>query len=144
MVGRPAARRAVGPTLESWGLLDFGGEDVPCEVYGKPFFLVYLLMIPAVQVAHSAGARNRERGNLDLWSWRVMFGALIAAGVGDFVAYGGVSLPGLAGEGVSGLGFSVEFFSMPLLLFASTVYGVAAIRATHSPVGCVPCSRWIR
>ena len=48
----PRLERAVGPTLESWGLLDFGGDDVPYETYGKAFFLV----IPADDSSHAGGS----------------------------------------------------------------------------------------
>lgn len=129
----PRLERAVGPTLESWGLLDFGGEDVPYEVYGKAFFLVYALMIPAMQLARTRTTGDQAPGSLEFWSWRVMFGALLAAGAGDFVAYWGVSLPSLVGQAVSILGFFVEFFSMPVLLLASAVYGGAAFRFNALP-----------
>lgn len=129
----PRLERAVGPTLESWGLLDFGGEGLPYEVYGKAFFLVYTLMIPAMQVVHAAAVRIRERRRLERWSWRVMFGALLAGGMGDFVAYWGVSLPGIAGEVVSVVGFYVEFLAMPVIVLSSTVFGVAALRVHTLP-----------
>ncbi len=35
--------RLFGPTLESAGLLTFGGENVPYQVFGKGFVLVYLM-----------------------------------------------------------------------------------------------------
>jgi hypothetical protein len=128
--------RTVGPTLESWGLLDFAGNDLPYETYGKSFVLVYALMVPAMRILPNLPGRRRYAGGFEAWSWRVTFGALIAAGAGDFVAYWGASLPGVLGYIVSAPGFTVEFIAMPILVFASGAYGLAAMLSRGIP-------RWI-
>lgn len=132
----PRLERFVGPKFESWGLLDFGGGDLPYETYGKPFVLVYLLIVPSMRFVWARPGRIRAPLPFEVWSWRVMFGSLVAAAGGDFIAYWGASLPGIVGDAVSIPGFAIEFFAMPVLVFSSVAYGIAVIRSRALP-------RWI-
>ncbi len=132
----PRLERSVGPEFESWGLLDFGSGDLPYETYGKPFVLVYLLIVPAMRCVWARPGRRRAPLPFEVWSWRVVFGSLVAAAVGDFIAYWGASLPGVLGDAVSVPGFGIEFLAMPVLLFSSVGYGIALIWSREMP-------RWI-
>lgn len=114
--------RAFGPMLESAGLLDFGGEGIPYEVYGKFFFLVYLLMIPVVCSVRPPVQEGSRIQQASRWAWRAMFTALLVATVGDFASYWGKSVPGPVGEGVWGMGFAVEFLSVMALLASTVVF----------------------
>ena len=148
--------RVVGPTLESWGALTLGSgrvvaedgtvlaESFAYEVYGKVFFLVYLLMMPIVYWAHTAHA-GATSSRWESWIWRVLWTALTLACVGDAVSYWGISVPGDAGQTLWGLGFAVEIVAVLGLLAATTLYGVIALRQGVLPrassallVGVVP------
>lgn len=128
--------RTIGPTLESWGVLDFGYKDLPYELYGKGFFLVYLLMIPVVRHLHAAHLATDRSGTFELWPWRAIHGALFVGGVGDFVAYWGVSIPSFVGNVVAALGFMPEILAILTLLLATPVYGIASWR-----IGVLP--KWV-
>jgi len=96
--------RAVGPTLESWGVLSFGAgrtlaadgetltESTAYEVYGKAFFLVYLLMLPVVRYVHGLH-EGQAWSKWEARSWRVMWVGLVVAGVCDAVSYWGYRCP---------------------------------------------------
>lgn len=120
--------RTFGPLLESTGALTFGAGDVAYRVYGKAFFLVYLLMLPIVRLVHRAyrEAGGTRRG--ELWSWRAMYAALLVALVGDVIAYWALSIPGANGDGIAGAGFAIEVAAMVTLLVATAVYAVVAGR----------------
>jgi hypothetical protein len=120
--------RTFGPALESRGLLTFGEGDLPYEVFGKGFFLVYLLILPAVR---AAPGRLGGRDGLDIVrvsAW-AMWGAVLAALVGDFASYWGVSLSGPLGERLWGGGFLLEMLALLVLMISMAVYGVAAAAA---------------
>jgi hypothetical protein len=122
--------RTVGPSLEAWGLLSFGHRGLPYEVFGKGFFLVYLLMLPALDAAR-APLGHRERHTVVRLSAQGMYAALWGALVGDFASYWGVSIPGPLGEVLWGGGYMVEMVALLVFLVAMAVYGVAAARAGH-------------
>ena len=117
--------RSFGPLLESRGLLDFGREGLPYEVYGKGFSLVYLLMVPMVRVVRAAHPETGKVAWLVRRAWRAMYGALLIAVVGDATSYWGNSLPGFVGEQLWGWGFVVESLAIFALLLASLSYGIA-------------------
>jgi hypothetical protein len=120
--------RTFGPVLEARGLLTFGEGDLPYEVFGKGFFLVYLLMLPAVL---AVPGRLGHRGGLDVVrvsAWAIC-GAVVAALMGDFASYWGVSLTGRLGELLWGGGFLLEMLALVVLMVGMVVYGVAAARA---------------
>lgn len=136
---------AVGPTLESWGVLSFGAakvvasdgtvvsESFAYEVYGKAFFVVYLLMLPIVRYVHvrfQQSSDSRWEGR----SWRVLWVVLIVATVADAVSYWGVSVPGRLGESLWGGGFGVEILAVLVALAATTVYGLISIRLRVVPL----------
>ena len=137
--------RTVGPTLESWGALSFGAgrvtaadgtilsEATPYEVYGKAFFLVYLLMLPIVRYVHGLHGM-RTQSKWEARTWRVLWVSLIVAGVGDAVSYWGISLPDPTGHALWGGGFLVEILAMLVVLGATTVYGVVGLRLRVLPL----------
>jgi hypothetical protein len=137
--------KTVGPTLESWGVLSFGAgktfaadgeilaESTAYEVYGKAFFLVYLLMLPVVRYVH--GLHPEEpRSKWEARTWRVMWVALIVAGVGDAISYWGISLPDPVGHSLWGGGFLVEILAMLVVLGATTLYGIVGLRQRVLPL----------
>lgn len=87
-----------GPLLESWGLLTFGGEGLPSQVYGKGFVLVYLLMVLVFRTINDAHLQTGRAGAFERWTWRGMYGALLVAMTRDAFSYWGVALPGDIGE----------------------------------------------
>ena len=137
--------RTVGPTLESWGVLSFGAgktfaadgeilaESTAYEVYGKAFFLVYLLMLPVVRYLHGL-AKEESGSKWEARTWRVMWVGLIVAGVGDAVSYWGISLPDPVGHSLWGGGFLVEILAMLVVMGATTVYGIVGIRLRVLPL----------
>jgi hypothetical protein len=137
--------KTVGPTLESWGALSFGAPFVvdsngtvvsastAYEVYGKSFFLVYLLMLPVVRYVH-ARYRQLSDSKWENRTWRVLWVALIVATVADAVSYWGVSLPGPIGASLWGGGFGVEILAMLIVLVATTVYGIVSARVHVVPL----------
>ena len=137
--------RTVGPTLESWGVLSFGAvremasdgtvlsESIAYEVYGKSFFLVYLLMLPMVRYVH-VRYRQSSDSKLEGRTWRVLWVTLIVATVADAVSYWGISLPGQLGDSLWGGGFGVEILAVLVVLVASTVYGAVSIRLRVVPL----------
>lgn len=129
----PPVTRVFGPMLESWGALSFGSGDVPYEVYGKSFVLVYVLMLPIVRYVHVLQTKS-VTGAWERRTWRVLWVALIVAAVGDGVSYWGVSLPGFLGDGLWRGGFLVEVLAMLVVLVATTVYGLVSIRIRVVPV----------
>lgn len=136
--------RTVGPSLESWGALTFGSglvlagdgtvlaESTAYEVYGKVFFVVYLLMMPIVRFVHTAHAAQTS-GRWEGRIWRVLWIALLGACIGDAVSYWGISVPGDAGQVMWRLGFAAEIVAVLTLLVATTFYGVAALRVRFLP-----------
>ncbi len=141
----PMLERTVGPTLESWGALTFGAgrefaadgrvvaESTPYEVYGKAFFLVYLLMLPVVHHTHELRSRQRP-SPWESRTWRAMWVALIVAGLGDAVSYWGVSLLEPLGTLLWRVGFLAEVLAVLVVLLATTGYGVVAMRRRYLPV----------
>jgi len=137
--------KMVGPTLESWGALSFGAgktfaadgqiltESTAYEVYGKAFFVVYLLMLPVVRYVH--GMNKEQSGSRwEARTWRVMWVALIVAGVGDAISYWGISLPDPIGNSLWGGGFLVEILAVLVVLIATTLYGIVGIRLHVLPL----------
>jgi len=137
--------RTVGPTLESWGVLSFGAarevasdgtvlsESIAYEMYGKSFFLVYLLMLPIVRYVHVRYQQSFD----STWegrTWRVLWVAFIVAAVADAVSYWGISLPGQLGDSLWGGGFGVEILAVLVVLVATTVYGLVSIRLQVVPL----------
>jgi hypothetical protein len=128
--------RTFGPTLASSGALSFGRSDLgPYEVYGKGFFLVYLAMVPIVRLVHERYRASGGTSTWELWTWRVMYSALLVAAVGDFLSYWGVSLPGPIGETLWGGGFGIELLASAVLLLSTTLYGVLSLRLRVVPIG---------
>jgi hypothetical protein len=127
--------RTLGPLLESTGVLTFGAGDVPYRVYGKAFFVVYLLMLPIVRLVHVAYRDAGGSRRVELWSWRAMYVALLVALVGDVIAYWALSIPGAIGDSIAGAGFVIEVAAMVTLLVATAVYAVVA-------GGCQVLPRW--
>ena len=137
--------KTVGPTLESWGALSFGAakaiasdgdvssESFAYEVYGKSFFLVYLLMLPIVSYVHDRFRQSAD-SKWERRTWRVLWVALIVATVGDAVSYWGISLPGPVGDALWGGGFGVEILAMLVVLPATTVYGLVSVRIRVVPL----------
>jgi hypothetical protein len=137
--------KTVGPTLESWGALSFGtaravasdgtvlSESIAYEVYGKSFFLVYLLMLPIVRYVH-VRYRQSSHSKWEDRTWRVLWVALIVATVADAVSYWGISLPGQVGDSLWGGGFGVEILAMLVVLVATTVYGIVSLRLHVTPL----------
>jgi hypothetical protein len=137
--------KTVGPTLESWGALSFGAERVVAadgtiladsfayEVYGKAFFLVYLLMLPVVRYVHRLNV-EQSGSKWEARTWRVMWVGLIVAGVGDAVSYWGISLPDPVGHSLWGGGFLVEILAMLVVMGATTVYGILGLRLRVLPL----------
>jgi hypothetical protein len=137
--------KTVGPTLESWGVLSFGAgktfaangeiltESTAYEVYGKAFFLVYLLMLPVVHYIHGLHPQH-ARFKWEARTWRVMWVGLIVAGVGDAVSYWGISLPDPIGHSLWVGGFVVEILAMLVVIGATTVYGIVGLRLRVLPL----------
>jgi hypothetical protein len=137
--------RTVGPTLESWGVLSFGAgktfaadgeilaESTAYEVYGKAFFLVYLLMLPVVRYVHGL-TKEQSGSKWEARTWRVMWIGLIVAGVGDAVSYWGISLPDPVGHSLWGGGFAIEILAMLVVMGATTVYGIVGLRLRVLPI----------
>jgi hypothetical protein len=137
--------RLVGPTLESWGALSFGSaltlawdgsvasEGTAYKVYGKVFFLVYLLMLPIVRHVH-----NLQKGSApSKWvrrTWRALWVGLVVATWGDAVSYWGVSFPGGFGLTLWRGGFVVEIVAMLVVLPSITVYGILSMRLRVIPL----------
>ena len=137
--------RSVGPTLESWGALTFGAarevasdgtvlsESIAYEVYGKAFFLVYLLLLPIVRNVHVRYQQSSE-SKWERRTWRVLWVALIVATVADAVSYWGISLPGPLGESLWGGGFGVEILAVLAVLVSTTLYGLVSLRLRVVPL----------
>lgn len=141
----PLLARTVGPTLESWGALTFGtaravasdgtvlSESIAYEVYGKAFFLVYLLMLPIVRYVHVRYQQSSD-SKWEGRTWRVLWMALIVATVADGISYWGISLPGPVGDSLWGGGFGVEILAVLVVLVSTTVYGVVSLRLRVVPL----------
>lgn len=134
----------VGPTLESWGALSFGAakvvapdgtvvESFAYEVYGKAFFVVYLLMLPIVRYVHVRFQQSSD-SRWERRIWRVLWVALIVATVADAVSYWGISLPGQVGQALWGGGFGVEILAVLVVLVSTTMYGLVSIRLRVVPL----------
>jgi hypothetical protein len=120
--------RFFGPLLEGSGALTFGEDGAAYRLYGKGFFMVYLLLVPIVRLVHHAYRNAGGTSRVELRSWWVMYAALLAALVGDFVAYWALSIPGGGGDFGATVGFLIEFNAVLLLLLSAGVYGVVAAR----------------
>ena len=125
--------RVFGPILESWGALSFGSGDLPYEVYGKFFVIVYLLMLPIVRYVHVLQTTSATSA-WERRTWRVLWIALIVAAVGDAMSYWGISLPEVVGEFLRGAGWMVELLALPVVLVSMTVYGIVSIRIRVIPL----------
>ena len=137
--------KTVGPTLESWGVLSFGAaktfaadggiltDGTAYEVYGKAFFLVYLLMLPVVRYVHGL-TKEQSGSKWEARFWQVMWVGLIVAGVGDAVSYWGISLPDPVGHSLWGGGFLVEILAMLVVMGATTAYGIVGLRLRVLPL----------
>jgi hypothetical protein len=124
--------RLFGPTLESWGALSFGSGDLPYEVYGKFFVFVYLLMLPIVRYVHVLQSTSATSA-WERRTWRVLWVSLIVAAVGDGTSYWGLSLPE-PGDILGGVGWMVELLTLPVVLVATTIYGIVSIRIRVIPL----------
>jgi hypothetical protein len=84
-------------------------------------------MLPAVR---AVPGRLGRRGGLDVVrvSAGAICGAVVAALVGDFASYWGVSLTGRLGQLLWGGGFVLEMLALLVLMVGMAVYGVAAAR----------------
>lgn len=95
--------------------------------YGRMFFLVYLLALAGLLGLHasqSGGGGRREK----TW-FRALLAALVAALIGDLVAYwGGTDLGDL-----QGLGFTLEVLALLAVLVSSAFYGRATLRSNVVP-----------
>ena len=129
----PPVTRVFGPILESWGALSFGSGNLPYEVYGKTFVLVYLLMLPIVRYVHVLQSPSATSA-WERRTWRVLWIALIVAAVGDGLSYWGISLPEPVGDVLWRGGFMVEVLAMLVVLISTTIYGIASIRLHVIPV----------
>ncbi len=107
-------------------------ESTAYEVYGKAFFLVYLLMMPIARYVHAMHL-ERSGTNWEPRTWRVLWFALVLACVGDAVSYWGISAPGAAGDALWGFGFLIEILAGIVVLFATTAYGVISHRLRVIP-----------
>lgn len=126
--------RWFGPAFESAGLLTFGpSDDTPYEVYGKAFFLVYLLMLPAIFMAKPQFERSGLAHRIVRLGWSVMFWAAVAAMVGDFLSYWGRSVPDPIGDALWSGGFGVEILAMLALILSTLVFSVANLWAVEVP-----------
>ncbi len=131
--------RTFGPWLESSGLLTFGRQatperdGLPYEVYGKGFFLVYLLMLPIVRAIRPATQTGRWASRLAVCGWRAMYVALWLAMAGDFVGYWGVSVPGDVGKTLLSVGGGIEILTVMLLLVITVVFAVSSLVARALP-----------
>ncbi len=119
--------RFFGPLLEDSGALTFGDDGTAYEVYGKAFFLVYLLLVPIMRLVHRAYRTVGGSSRIELRSWWLMYVALLAALVGDFISYWALSIPGSVGEAAAVFGFLVEFNATILLLLGTGVYAWVAV-----------------
>ncbi len=133
--------RAFGPWLESSGLLTFGRqstpdrEGLPYEVYGKGFFLVYLLMLPVFRTIRPADQNGRLLVRLAVWAWRAMYVAIWVAMVCDFVSYWGKSVPGAVGDALWSGAAAIEILTvMMLLLVITLVFAASSLIAKALPV----------
>ena len=135
----------VGPTLESWGALSFGAakvvaadgnvvaESYAYEVYGKAFFVVYLLMLPIARYVHVQFQLSHD-SKWERRVWWVLWVSLIVVTAGDAVSYWGISVPGQLGEFLWGGGFAVEILAALLLLTATTIYGMVSLKLRVVPL----------
>jgi hypothetical protein len=99
-------------------------------LYGKGFFVVYLLLVPIVRLVHRAYQTAGGTSRVELRSWWVMYAALLVALVGDLVAYWALSL---SGGFAATVGFLFEFNAVLLLLLSAGVYAVVAARFKVMP-----------
>jgi hypothetical protein len=125
--------RFFGPLLEDSGALTFGDDGTAYEVYGKAFFLAYLLLVPIVRLVHRVYRTVGGSSMIELRSWWVMYAALLAALVGDFISYWALSVPGSIGEAAAVVGFLVEFNATILLLLGTAVYAWVAVHFSVLP-----------
>jgi hypothetical protein len=130
--GSTLVERTLGPTLESLGALTFGssgswGDGLAYQVYGKGFFLVYLLMIPIIRIVRPDHIGSKRFLRQTRWIWTVLLVSVCASLAGDFVSYWGKSLPGIAGEWLWGWGFMIEMIGIMGLLLATLAYGTLAL-----------------
>jgi hypothetical protein len=120
--------RFFGPLIESSGALTFGDAGAAYRLYGKGFFVVYLLLVPIVRLVHHSYRNAGGTSRVELRSWWVMYVALLAALFGDFVSYWALSIPGDSGEFIAVAGFLIEINAVGLLLLSTAVYGAVAVR----------------
>jgi hypothetical protein len=120
--------RTFGPALESSGLLSFGTGDLPYQVYGKCFFLVYLLMIPVIRAVRPRNQGSGWTSRVSVWSWWAVHGATWVAAAADFTSYWGYSVPGTVGDRLWGLGFGVELLALLTLFLSIIVFSLSAWR----------------
>lgn len=132
----PLIVRTFGPALESAGWLTFGGEGLPYEVFGKAFFLVYLLMLPVIIRMRPLPIRNRLPASGAVWSWNVLYWATWVGAVADFTSYWGSSAPGIVGDLLFGLGVQFELLAVVAILVSTTVFSIYVWRIRLS-------DRWI-
>jgi hypothetical protein len=126
----PLIERTFGPPLERSGWLEFGPNDLPYEVFGKGFFLVYWAMLPVVRLVRDRSAVASDHAVTRVFA-KVLYQALWVALVADFVSYWGVSVPGSFGETLWGAGFMIEMLALVALMVSTAIYGVAAARAGY-------------
>lgn len=101
--------RFFGPLLEDASAITFGEPGLAYDVYGKAFFVVYLLMLPIIRLVHREYRTAGGSSRIELWRWRIVHAALLAGGVGDFISYWTLSIPESIGETAATFGFLVEF-----------------------------------
>ena len=131
--------RIFGPLLERNGLLTFGrdgldgGDGLPYEVYGKGFFLVYLLMLPAVRAVRPGARGAGIISQMALWGWSGLYGAMLIAMGADFVSYCGKSVPGRAGNALWSIGGAIEIITIMAFLACTLAFAVTAWTARLLP-----------
>ena len=108
---------AVGPRL---GLTDY-------YFYGRMFFLVYLLAAAGLLGLHARQSRGGGRRE-QAW-FRVLLAALVAALIGDILAYWGGTDLGI----LQGLGFMLEGLALLAVLVSSAFYGRVTLRTNVVP-----------
>ena len=124
----PFIARTFGPSLESSGLLTFGAEGLPYEVFGKGFVLVYLLMIPVIRGVRPAAHRSALMSPIATSSWSWLHWAVWIGACANIASYWGSSVPGVIGEGLFAVGTQIELLAVVTILGSTVVFCFSALR----------------
>ncbi|WP_255196951.1 hypothetical protein [Halorarius litoreus] len=116
--------RLVGPVLAAAGALSVPGSLSAYYVYGRPFVLVYALLLVGVVGFHRTYARGGSR--VVTGSFGVTVLGLLVALCGDVAAYWGGRGTGFTP--VQSGGFAVELVGLLGVVLATSLYGVALAR----------------